>query len=221
MKGTWKENVGGYTKDNKRKKQSRKHTLKDCAKWHISHTDSYREGKESPSTILNGDVEIQGKTIPAKKQWIINIYSIDVDNYNYKEKTPDDVFEGFFEGNNRVAYEYHGKFYDIYDNSEIQGKIKILNLIDTEYIDWDKDLPDIKERVWKPATKTTIFLYGKPLPADYWNMFGFYSSRARKYWQKAVNKMDRQRVREYISNEDWDIDVKTHALSKSIDWEIW
>ena len=32
MQGTWKENISGYHKDCRRKKQSRKHTLKDKVK---------------------------------------------------------------------------------------------------------------------------------------------------------------------------------------------
>jgi len=66
-----------------------------------------------------------------------------------------------------------------------------------------------------------IFAYGKPLNVNFWNEFGFWSTKARKYAQKRAHKADRKNVRNYISNGDWDSTIKTHALSKSIAWEIY
>jgi hypothetical protein len=159
-----------------------------------------------------------------KKELYVDVWNIDVDNYI----RPNDCnfqyeYDGFFDGNNRTAFEYHRNWYDIYTHEPIEGKIKTLNKIDTIYIDWDVKEPKMVENTYFmiPSTTETIFLYNKPLPVDWNKIFGFWSTKARKYAQKKVNKRDRQRVREYISRKDWDKDVKTHALSKSIAWEIY
>jgi hypothetical protein len=229
MQGLWKENVGSWNnKDSKRKKQNRKHTLKDKAKWHISHSSNWRNKKESPSTSIEGDIEITEDMVKVKKELCVGVYIIEVDNYNYS-KTLGKCFgvlpDGFFEGNTKTAFKYHNRYYDIYTKELIKGIIKPLNKIDVMYLDWDKDLPDVEERVWKlatkPDTRTTIFLYGKPLPVNYWHIFCSYSTKTKKYAQKQVNRMNRQRTREFISKAEWDKDIKIHTLSESILLEIW
>lgn len=66
-----------------------------------------------------------------------------------------------------------------------------------------------------------LFAYGKPLSVNFWHEFGFWSTKARKYAQKKAHHMDRQNIRTYISKGEWDKEIKTHALSKSIAWEVY
>lgn len=61
------------------------------------------------------------------------------------------------------------------------------------------------------------FLYGKPLPG--WKRSTLWSDgKVRKVCQNMAHRTDRALVREYLTNEDWDTDVKTHACSKTIGW---
>jgi hypothetical protein len=64
-------------------------------------------------------------------------------------------------------------------------------------------------------------MYGKPLCVDVFNMYGFYSTKRRKYAQKVVNKAERRFVKTFIKNGDWDKPIKTNSLSKSIAWEVY
>lgn len=71
MKGTWKEDIGGYnSKDTKRKRQSRKNTLKDSLQGLLSasfrNDKKVKNYKEAP-TIINTQVEwVNGMRINEK-----------------------------------------------------------------------------------------------------------------------------------------------------------
>jgi len=226
MNGTWKENVAGYSKDNRRKKQTRKHTLKDVAKWHIRHSDAgYRKKKTTPSIRVEGGIETTLAKVPVKKELYVSVYIVDVDNYDYELKADAGIFgvaHGFFEGNNKTAFKYKNRFYDYYTKEPIEGIVKVLNLVDTMYLDWDEGETKYERDGWCSASSTeTLFLYGKPLPVDYWNIFGFWSTKGRKYAQKKANRADRMAIKTWIENKDISKEVKTHALSKSIAWEIY
>ena len=63
------------------------------------------------------------------------------------------------------------------------------------------------------------FMYGKPLPS--WRWFRFYGDgRRRKFAQNNANRMDRRNIKNWINKHDISLEVKTHALSKSIAWEV-
>jgi len=226
MNGTWKENIAGYSKDCRRKKQTRKHTLKDKAKWHIKHSEiRWKIKKSSSRTKIEGDIKCNFDNLKVKKELYVPVFVIEVDNYKYSKTLGDDYKvkpEGFFEGNTKQAFRYRNDWYDIYTYKKIEGIIKPLNKIDTIYIPWDENLQDTENKNGcRISTTKTIFLYGKPLCVNYWNEYGFWSTKARKYAQKKANSMDRQRVRNYIAEGDWDKEIKTHHLSKSIAWEIY
>jgi len=226
MQGTWKENIQGWnTKDSKRKKQSRKHTLKDRAKWHIKHT-RWNRNQDSAATYVEGSSKKEIYLVENRRQFKVEVWTIDVDNYDYKKTLKSIRFrrvpEGFFKGNTKIAYEWRGFWYDYYTAKPYRGLIKKLNKIDEEFVEWDKHIPKYEEVEFELGAEVeTIYLYNKPIPVDYYNMFGFYTTRRRKFVQKMVNKMDRARVREWVSRENWDTEIKTHALSKSIAWEIY
>ena len=227
MKGTWKENVGGYAKDNKRKKQSRKHSLNDSAKWHINHSKEWRikERKISSAIRIEGAIEIIPDTVKVKKELYVKLYKVDVDNYDYEKSDylGGILPAGFFEGNVKLAFKYKNRYYDFYTKEVMEGVISPLSWIDTIYLDWDESLPKEKKdrSYWSRADSTeTLHLWGKPLPVDYWCIFGCYSTKRRKYAQKKVNGIDRMNVKTFIRSADWDKEIRTHALSKSIAWEI-
>lgn len=227
MNGTWKENISGYDrKSNFRKKHTRKHTLNDKAKWHIKNeTYSNSSQKDTGVCRIEGEVEITQNMVKNKKQLYVDVWTIDVDNYDRSKCNVflSDIIQGCFEGNIKTAFNHHGRWYDIYTYEFICGSVKELNKIDTIYLDWDESLPEmVRERGYcSTSSNEIIYLYGKPLPVDWHNIFGFWSTKGRGYAQKKVNSMDRQRVRNYIARENWDEDVKTHSLSKSIAWEIY
>jgi len=86
---------------------------------------------------------------------------------------------------------------------------------------------NVRKQIGQSGMKTLshdrekLFAYGKPLPEDFWNQYGFWATKARKYAQKYASSMDRQNIRKFITKGDWDAEVKTHALQKSIAWEIY
>lgn len=227
MHGTWKENIDGYDrKGNRRKRHTSKHTLNDKAMWHIKNETYNRKNSiDTGAARVEGGVIVTQDMVKNKKHLYVDVWTVDVDNYDRNEcgVSIGDIIDGCFEGNTKTAFNYRGGWYDIYTQEPIQGCVKELNKIDTIYLDWDESLPDIVEKrgYYGYSTEETIYLYNKPLPVDWHNIFGFWSTKARKYAQKKVNHMDRQRVRDYLAIGDWDEDVKTHSLSKSIAWEIY
>ena len=131
MTGTWKENISSYHKDCRRKRQSRKHTLKDKVK-------------------------------PLIKK------------FRYKNIDTDFIYTDFiYSDNNLCCY------------------------------------------------KNTIYIYGKPLPINWSNQYGFWSTKSRKPAAKMANRIGRAKCKEWIHNADWDTPIKNYALEKSIAWEIW
>lgn len=73
---------------------------------------------------------------------------------------------------------------------------------------------------WRDSS--TAFMYGKPLLEDWWNIYGrMWSTRRRKWCQSYANSKDRRIVRDWIIVGDYDIEMNTHELSKTIDWLVW
>lgn len=63
------------------------------------------------------------------------------------------------------------------------------------------------------------FMYNKPLPS--WKIGTYYGDgQRRKFGQKIANKADRAALRNWICKKDISLEIKTHALSKSIAWYI-
>ena len=83
-----------------------------------------------------------------------------------------------------------------------------------------------RERERDEKVHTSVFpegvtyFYGKPL--ENWKRNTLYGDgKVRKFAQKYANSMDRQNIKTWINNKNWNAEVKTHALSKSILWAIW
>ena len=222
MNGTWKENVSGWDrKGNKRKKQSRKHTLKDKVKPLIR---KFHYNEEYNDTIwIEGDANyIKPEKYIYKKSGFIETWSIEVSRY-IGQKVCEDYLLSEYSYNNRVAYQtIDDKWYDEYTNEPIDGIVKKLHFKYKEEVTFDEPVK-IYVGTWsrKPSTDETIFIYGKPITDNYTNQYGFWSARRRKWIQTSAHRKDRALLRQYISNSDWNKDVKTHPLSKSISWEVW
>ena len=68
--------------------------------------------------------------------------------------------------------------------------------------------------------KESAFIYGKPLES--WKRMTFFNDgKRRKYTQNRANRIDRRNIKAWINKHDISKHLKTHALSKSIAWEIW
>jgi len=208
MKGLWKEKISGYNfKGDKRKKTKRKHILKDNIKYHIKANNHDRKNR------LNVEDYIYTVKRKNNKELFVKLSLISYEKYK----------NDFFYIKNTLAFLYKGNWYDYYTKEILKGSfINELYFIENIYLDWDNCLDKyIEKRYSVYGTKVNYFLYGKPLPKDFYNMFGFYSVRRKKYIQTNANRKDRRLLKQWLSNNDFDKPIKTHALSKSIAWEVW
>ena len=207
MQGKWKNNVGGWNhKDSKRKKQTRNHLLKDRG--------LYLSRKEPEEVVrFESDVEIVQDTI-TKHGESKTIYKIRIDKYGE-------------EYSERVAWyyghiKYNPEWYDAYTGKRIytwvhQG-ISIIGVAWQEYTHFKE--PRVHGLGYRGVyTKTLMFIYNKPVQD--WKRWTFYGDgKRRKYAQNQANSMDRQKLRTWINKKDWDSEMKTHVLSKSVAWEV-
>jgi len=119
----------------------------------------------------------------------------------------------------------HSKFYEDEDSIDVlEYKTKTDITYDSEkyyrvYRNVRQTVGDEKF-ITSKFDRERLFAYGKPLSENFWNEFGFYRCK-RKEAQKIVNGMDRQNLRTFIKNENWDAEIKTHAYSKSIAWMVY
>jgi len=227
MQGTWKENIGGWNaKGYKRKKQTRKNTIKDKGRAilrNFSEENDIRVGRKSDDTILTNSSITKyisyhsNKVISLPKT--VKLFKIRV----WIEEENDKYISYPFR-----AYFFNGEWFDehnikVFNNigsalikySHVE-KIKLIGLFNP--IQNDNKKKEDKISISYFAEGTT-YLYGKPLP-DYqrYKLYGY--GKRRKIAQGIANSSDRVAIRDFISKFDWDKEIKTHALSKSIAWEI-
>ena len=220
MQGTWKEKVGGWNhKDTKRKKQTRKHILKDKVKPLIKKF--YYDDKEFEDTIrYETIIEYKADKAVYKNSGFVEYWKIEkltkVGNQVFG-----DYLEPIYNRTKMDAYLENGIWYNVYTNEIINGYIEKIAFLYKEEKVFNK--PKLINCGYSRnyIMCYNIFIYNKPLGEDWHNQYGFWSTKARKHVQKLVNARDRANTREYINRGDWDKDVKTHALSKSIAWEIY
>jgi hypothetical protein len=97
---------------------------------------------------------------------------------------------------------------------------KLSDTYDKVELDWEAAKKEDEKIRDFNLYNQTIFLYGKPInKGSFWKTY-WNDGRRRKYGQKMAHSKDRVNVRQYISNEDWDDEVKTHCYSKSIEWYV-
>lgn len=206
MKGLWKENLGSWNhKDSKRKKQTRNHTLKDNIKVLTKREINYYK---------EGEVELFLPKSIYKDCGVVEVWNIMFSNYEY-----------LFDYGKSIRAYYIPQFgwFDDYTNEIIEYPfIKRMDKVDEKFIQYPK--PVLIKRGYKKNITTfgdRVFLYGKPLPVDFWHMFGYWSTRRRKWCQTYANRKDRVIIRDWINKSDWNKEIPTHEVSKSIAWMVW
>ena len=211
MQGMWQTKISGESKKGKRKKIKRKHILRDKALWYMRNHDK-KELKEFKTEGKNNIVHTFKNPY---KQTHADVYLVAFSKYidiEYTKQPSTKVLE---------VFKYKNGFYTLDKKEFLYGNVVVLGKIGNIEICLDNDKPDFLTRKLYTGEKPTYFLYNKPLPKKVWDMYGAYFSTQRKYWQRQVHKRDRQNVRNYIKKADWDDEIKTHELSKSIEWQIW
>jgi len=252
MKGLWKENLGGYNhKDTKRKKQTRKHSLKDNGNYIIRTFDGFKKSRDDlPEVFRNESYTVKIITnnkpiITTAKIYNALIKIQDVDDYGqfipngktssgYKEIIKEINFyrnenEKYFYNKNKSLYieKNNKKINEEYNLTPAQLiRLEIINPIFTNKI---KILPkemiqealERKNKIKKEDfQKECPFIYNKPI--THWKIMTFFNDgKRRKIAQNRANRMDRRNIKNWINNHDISKPLKTHALSKSILWEIY
>lgn len=216
MKGLWKENLGGWNaKGGKRKKQTRKQTLKD----------SYDYLSKTPDDRLEAD----GILVYDKKFLLINEY-----------KESEAIFLRVFKirvSNGRYAWTSTSA-YDAYQQTDYYGKVWWRCSKTHEWIcaadkksKYDyKDVEVIREvetlvirnddpkwySTFSEFTGDAEFYYGKELgfQGKWWRR----GNPRKKYWSNYSNRVERRNSFDYCKKGDWDTEVQKGHYSKSIAW---
>jgi len=223
MNGIWKENLSGYDrKGQKRKRTTRKNIIRDKAKALIKHfdylnvenyidTDNYRNESLSIAVF---------KPIPPSKPEFADIYSIKLSWEDFFSNQWSMFEEAYFKDglwydiNHSEVFYKHSIYSSLTSDIEIVKKLKNVQL---KYNDNNDSL--YKKRNIIISTGET-FIYDKPFAS--WEKWKLYSDgKRRKIAQKLAHHKDRQYLKQWVKKQDWDSNIKTHPLSKSILWEVW
>ena len=207
MQGLWKENLGGWNaKDCRRKSQSRNNTLRDKGRVLLKA----QEHRKDIGIWEEGEVEhIEDEPIYIKSDWC-ELWSVRRSK-DYLEK----IGRAFY------AIEYNGRWFDHVTYQEFDNQYTIVRL---GYVDKEEFELDIPKKIssrgyYRSHSETITFIFGKPVPN--WKRWTFYDDgKRRKIAQKMASSSDRAKLREWIANSNWDAEIGTHALSKSVLWEI-
>ena len=223
MKGEWKNSVSGWNhKDSKRKKQTHNHRLKDNGRFIYHAFNGWKSKRKASPEIFRIENEVEkimtyGEAYPDR----------------YKEIKTVEAYYIYWYSKKYEAYNFKGTWYDLETYEEIRP---------FKSSEWDDymveptigrhigtyEFDDTKGRESANRTHDFIsgnynqneFMYGKPLPKWKWKTF-YGDGKRRKYAQNRANRMDRRYIKEWINGHDISKPLKTHALSKSIAWEIW
>lgn len=225
MQGIWKEKISGYKKDCKRKKQSRKHTLKDKFKALNKKFIIKDIENEIVHDEANNFVVIQDEIITKQSGWV-ETWKIEVLRYIRDIPSSSGMYlYPEYSVSIRTAYQIGAQWYDEYDNTEINGDlINKLDFLYKEEVKFEEVLKVKKYRSsWRPNFESKIFIYGNPIPKKYKKIFGLRATKRRKYAQKMANRKTRARLKVWLSKKDYnqEIEIKNHVLEKSIAWEIY
>lgn len=209
MQGTWKENLSGYDKKgNKRKKCSRKHTLKD---------KKYAIHKNKLNIVTDGDVEIIPET---KLEYgeLAKTYLVSVEKYDW---------DGEKRSKSRLARTFDDViWYDEYTLEYIDNTVRKINFEYSEFIEYNEPK---KVHVYSEyrfyysyvSTNTLDFIYGKPYDegGDIWP--NFITRSSKKWYKQHANRKTRSRLKNWLRKKDYDSEIKTHCYEKSIKWHVY
>lgn len=245
MFGLWKENVSSYNdKDTYRKSTTRKHNIKAKARVYFKKFNLDKRFGIDDSLKFHYNKELVIKEKEIIKSSDSNISKV-VKVYNALIKYPAEYSDwgGItkYAVKNILIYEFKSNDWYVVSkhyNYFIFGKdipldiefnsFEIIQLTETKFI---KDLSEIKftKKYFKKykhnlerfsSYNEKIFMFNKPVTFEADLNTAYRSSNRRKDAKKMVNRKDRSLCRQYISNQDWDKEIKTHSYSKSIAWYI-
>lgn len=213
MQGTWKEKVGGWNhKGQRRKKQSRKHTLKDKAKALLKRYDYYGKNDDTIHSSVNVTTFVVEPV--CKKSGFVSIYKYGTQIVYIKDQfgnfgNLDDILE-------HSSYLQY-KFYDVY--TDMKTKVKNLERVTFLY----KEEVQYKTPLMKgfrymyrvPKSYNDITIYGKPVDTA-WKYRRKLYSKFKKHHRKTVNARRRAGIRQWLKRGDYDTDAGLGKYEKSI-----
>jgi len=229
MQGVWKENLGGWnTKGIKRKKQTRNHTIKDKAKAILKNYSEEHDDLElykSDKNILTNSSITEYTTCWRREKkvfpTIVKYFKIRLYFDNIHGKTETHTFRAFLH-NGLWLTENCISIFDSLDLSWQQKyhayivKVKLIGEFRPNWTEHKKVEISYNTSYYPEGT---TYLYNKPF-YDWRRWFLYKPNKRRKFALHTANSADRMAIKTFISNKDWDAELKTHALSKSILWEI-
>lgn len=206
MKGLWKEKLSGWNqKGERRKRQNRKHSLKD--NFDYIEKAAYRD-------IDNKNYKWEGSYEPlieevVKYGYQVDVYIAEVSSFWHSK-------DFVYEKNKKVCKEVGKSFYKDYETKENlrQLSVKVKKELGREFIKYDEPITFlIKEVLHNPGK---LFVYGKPVDKKKW----YRGTRRRKWTQRFLNKDMRSKVRKYIHNENWDDVIDSIAEKNTVNWLV-
>ena len=242
MNGLWKENIFGWNhKDTRRKKQSRKHYIKDKGK--AIHNKFGRYGKHTADKNvfrIENEQEIvynPYNNMDIKKY--AEIINIEIMYYELDDNGLEDKTKPLFKNLNAYVDPNKNYYSDVLYEEKTRKELKKhleenLGLVFPQKykILYTKPTGRKIETNWEEIKNTydvdkvssfwsteKTYMYNTLIPD--WKVSTFYDDgKRRKIAQKRAHHKDRQNLRKYLKEGDWDKEIKTHYLSKSIAWEI-
>lgn len=205
MKGTWKENLGGWNhKDTRRKRQNRNHTLNDNGRI-LNNKHKYHAESE---------VEILAPEPIYKYGEHIKVYSVEVSRdcgwmwSSYEDSRYKEYINSY---SVRTAWYYDGVWYDEYSNEPIDGHVKELAYLYTDFMEFEEPKVvnsreirwhKISRSCWR-CTNTLKFFYDKPVPK--WKVNSWYKYISWSLESKIINvPKGRREIKTWIKKGDYD-----------------
>lgn len=219
MKGLWKNDLGGYYKDNKRKKQTRRHYIKDngkaiCKRYISEHKNP---GRKYDDEIFRIENEVENKFTKPDLGIGEEVFEVDICKIVWYGKI---YFAFFYNGwYDEITNEYIGPKWDPVWG-DYQSEPKLLEVIKT--VPFDDDIGRKKDQIvydgYTGDYTRNEFLYGKPLLKKDIN---WGNGRRGKIAQKFSHKRDRRIMRDWLIKKNYNKEIPTHHTSKSLLWELW
>jgi hypothetical protein len=239
MRGLWKENLGGWNKkDSKRKKQTRRQTIRDTGRIVLKIFNGRNATKQDPDIFFVDNDRIlvykknQKKIITKTDLYRLTV-SYSKSRFNKENSLQYIVFYGYINPNESIfskdrIIEYttglnakdfiklkHG--IDVFINNFSTDSTNQTVLINIDKYVQLRNL--VIEDRFHPLYKEELFLYGTKIERYMIDTL-YNDGKRRKIAQKIVNSTDRAIIRDWLIKSDWDANIRTHCGSKTIAWMI-
>jgi len=233
MNGLWKENVSGWDrKGNRRRKTSRNNTIRDKGRAILRNFDETEDiprnhrCRNKPEILTNSTItehtysgSFYGYTNGSYPEYV-KTFKVRVHYKTFLSDVENTItFEAFF-NNGKWCTTDKRDIFRLVSATYKDFFVEKVRMTGELRLDWTKEKTRNNKVSVNNHGEGTTYLYGKPLP-DWKRMTLYNDGKRRKYAQKYASSMDRQNIRKWCDARDWDAEVKTHALSKSVLWEIW